>query len=116
MKIEVGDTVTLDGEQYITVQQMSSIINKSNQTIYHLINKGNSIRKMRAKKISGITLIPYKEVVEFPFTWAGKLASQNIYHYDYDGNVIEYCCDCKLTIRECNCVKSKDIEECFERR
>ena len=80
--------VKINGVDYITVREMSTIVNKSDQTIYNLITHGNSIRTMKCLKLGQSVLIPYTEVVEFPFTWPGNNASDNVYHYTYDGKII----------------------------
>ncbi len=82
--------VTIDNKKYLTVNQMSAMTNKSTQTIYTLINKGNSIRKIKVLKLVDRLLIPYTELTEFPFTYCGGANSkQSIYHYDEQGKVIE---------------------------
>ena len=73
---------------YLTVSQMAALTNKSDQTIYNLILQGNAVRKMKAIKIAGRTLIPYTELESFPFTFAGPNAKDNIYHYDEKGKVL----------------------------
>lgn len=75
--------------EYFTIGQMASMTNKSEQTIYGLIKKGNSIRKMRSIRITNRVLIPIAELMEFPFTYAGPNAKENIYHYNLAGKVIE---------------------------
>ena len=79
----------IGGKNYFTVNQMGALTNKSNQTIYTLINSGNAIRKMKSMKIADRVLIPIKELVEFPFTWAGSHPRDNIYHYTENGIIIE---------------------------
>jgi len=90
--------IPINGIDYITVKDMARITNRSNQTVYNLINKGNVIRKMKNIKISEKTLIPYSEVFEFPFTYAGVNAKDNIYHYNSDGIIVNVekkeCCIC----------------------
>jgi len=87
MEVEIKK-ILINGDEYITVKNMSRIVNKSDQTIYHLINKGNVIRKMKCIKIEEKVLIPYSEVVEFPFTYAGHNAKENTYHFNYEGKVV----------------------------
>jgi len=73
---------------YLTVSQMAALTNKSDQTIYNLILQGNAVRKMKAIKIAGRTLIPYAELQNFPFTFAGPNAKDNVYHYNEKGEVL----------------------------
>ncbi|MEJ2248069.1 MAG: hypothetical protein P8Y70_00230 [Candidatus Lokiarchaeota archaeon] len=81
--------IELNGILYISVKDMATITNRTDQTIYSLINNGNCIRKMKSRKIGSQVFIPYTEVVEFPFTSAGRNASDNVYHYTYEGEIIE---------------------------
>ena len=77
--IKIGD------DQFYTVQQFCSIVNKSNQYIYNLINKGNSIRKLKHIKLAQRVLIYASELIEFPFTCVGPGAKDRVYHYSEDG-------------------------------
>lgn len=90
MQVKI-EPIKIEGIKYISVKEMAIITNKSDQTIYTLISKGNSVRKMNHIKIGTKVLIPYTEVIEFPFTWAGRYTSDsnNIYHYTYDGEIVE---------------------------
>jgi len=79
----------IGGKNYFTVNQMGALTNKSNQTIYTLINSGNAIRKMKSIKIADRVLIPIEELVEFPFTYAGARPKDNVYHYNENGIIID---------------------------
>ena len=68
---------------------MAAITNKSSQTIYALIRKGNSVRKMKSREMAGRLLIPFEEFNEFPFTGCGMNSADHIYHYDKNGKVID---------------------------
>ena len=81
--------ITISGVKYISVREMAILTNKSDQTIYNLISKGNTIRKMKSTKVGATVMIPYIEVIEFPFTNVGKNAKDNIYHYNYNGQIVE---------------------------
>jgi hypothetical protein len=72
---------------YYTVTQMALLTNRTEQTIYALVQRGNSIRKMECIKIAGRTLIPVTELTAFPFTFSGPNAKNNVYHYDAKGNM-----------------------------
>ena len=85
LKIE---PIKIGEEHYFTVSQMAALTNRSDQTIYNLILKGNSIRKMKCYKVAGRTLIPCPELTEFPFTFAGPNAKDNVYHYNEKGKAI----------------------------
>jgi len=73
----------------MTVNQMASITNKSAQTIYSLIRKGNSVRKMESRKIADRLLIPLSELTEFPFTGCGTASATHVYHYNNEGRIVE---------------------------
>ena len=85
LKIE---PIIIGKEQYFTVSQMAALTNKSDQTIYNLILQGNSVRKMKSFKIAGRTLVPCSELIEFPFTFAGPNAKDNVYHYNEKGETV----------------------------
>ena len=75
--------------KYMTVNQMASITNKSSQTIYNLIRRGNSVRKMESIQVAGRLLIPINELTEFPFTGCGMNSAAHVYHYDKKGSIVE---------------------------
>ncbi len=90
----MGITVTIEPtrigrERYFTVSQMATLINKSDQTVYNLILQGNAIRIMKSIKIGISRLIPCSELTEFPFTYAGPNAKENVYYYTKDGHIKE---------------------------
>ena len=87
MVISIEPTV-VGGKNYFSIQQMASITNKSDQTIYGLISRGNAIRKMEHIKILDRILIPCSELTQFPFTYAGSNPKENTYHYDVKGKII----------------------------
>lgn len=88
MKIKVEiEPIKMGEEEYYTVNQLAAIINKSEQTVYSLIKKGNSVRKMKSVKIGNTVLIPCEELTEFPFTYAGHFSPENIYYYDKNGRI-----------------------------
>ena len=82
------EPIIVGDKKYFSIQQMASITNKSEQTIYGLINRGNAMRKMKHIKILDRTLIPCLELTEFPFTYAGSNPKENTYHYNKEGKVI----------------------------
>ncbi len=87
--------LNIGGKEYFTVNQMGALTNKSNQTIYTLLNGGNAIRRMKSIKIVDRVFIPVEELVEFPFTYAGAHPKNNIYHYDKNGIIIEEDKECQ---------------------
>jgi len=82
------EPIVVGGKNYYSIQQMASITNKSDQTIYGLISRGNAIRKMKHIRIVDRILIPCVELLQFPFTYAGSNPKENTYHYDKEGKVI----------------------------
>lgn len=81
--------IEINGEEYYTVAQFSDITRKSEQSIYILIRKGNSIRKLDAIYIDGKPLIKKSELTHFPFTGPGRKSIRDVYFYDEHGNVIQ---------------------------
>ena len=89
-KIEITvQTIKLENKEYLTVNQMAAITNKSTQTIYALIKKGNSVRRMKSLQVAGRLLIPVEELTKFPFTSCGINSASHVYYYDKHGKVIE---------------------------
>lgn len=82
------EPIKIGEDRYFTVSQMAALTNKSDQTIYNLILQGNVIRKMKSRKIAGRTLVPCSELTEFPFTFAGPNARNNVYHFNGKGKMI----------------------------
>ena len=76
--------VELNGTFY-TVKQFSVMTNRSPQTIYNLIKRGNSIRTLKHIKIENFVLIPCEELTAFPFTNTGRNAKASVYHYTENG-------------------------------
>ena len=83
------DVTEIQGTEYVTVSQMASLTNRSDQTIYALIKRGNKIRKMKSIKIVDRVLIPLSEYREYPFTYAGRNCQDIPYHYNEDGTINE---------------------------
>jgi hypothetical protein len=86
MNIQINPII-INGIKYVTVREMSRIINKSDQMLYTLLSRGNAIRKMKSIKIAEKILIPLSELTDFPFTYCGK--GNVIYHYDSEGKIID---------------------------
>lgn len=88
MKIDI-ELTTINGEEYITPGQMAAITNKTTTAIYNLISYGNKIRKIKTMRLGRQVWIPYKEIVEFPFTECGRNSEERVYHYNFDGTIKE---------------------------
>jgi len=81
--------IMIGDKSYYTIQQMSLLIKKTDQTVYSLIKRGNAIRKMKNLKLMNRILIPCSELIQFPFTYPGTNAKNNIYHYNAQGKIVE---------------------------
>ena len=82
--------IHINGVEYLTPKTFASTIDKSTPTVWRLIKKGNSIRKLNSVKIGSTILIPLTELIDYPFTLSGnkKLNNKNEYHYNKEGEVI----------------------------
>ena len=79
--------IKINSTEYYSVTDFARLTNKSEQTIRRYIIKGNKIRTLDAIKIRQSILIPITELTEFPFTVCGR--SNEVYHYNNDGQVVE---------------------------
>ena len=68
-------SVTINGEEYFTVQQFARITGKLEGNIRHLIWKGNRIRKIISQNIGNKPFILASEVFDFPFVLPGRISS-----------------------------------------
>jgi hypothetical protein len=59
--------ITINGEEYYTLEQFAHLTNRHTSHISMLFNKGNKIRTLNGIKIGGKPLICIAEVSEFPF-------------------------------------------------
>lgn len=87
MNINV-DPVVIDGKEYYTVKDFSSIVKKSDKVVYALISKGNAIRKLKTRHILGKPLIEANEATEYIFTGPGRFPLRDLYRYDEVGNAV----------------------------
>lgn len=78
----------IDGVRYVTVPDAASFWNKSITQVRHLIEHGNSVRKLRAERYGKHYLIPESEMYEFPFVKQGYNSSGKIYKYDREGELV----------------------------
>ena len=88
MIVNIEPTV-INNIKYVTVSQMASLTNKSDQAIYSLINKGNSKRKMKSIHIVNRVLIPLSELKDFPFTYIGRNCQDKPYHFTKENETKE---------------------------
>ena len=78
----------VDGELMLTIKDFAIIVNKSEQTIRGYMRFGNRIRKMKMRRIVGKPMIPFSELMEFPFTISGHFTEADVYHYSEEGVVL----------------------------
>lgn len=78
----------IDGIRYVTVPDASSFWNKSITHVRHLIEHGNSVRKLKADKFGKHYMIPETELYEFPFVKQGYNKSGDVYKYDREGELV----------------------------
>lgn len=78
----------INEELYFTVKHFALATNRSEQNVRFLMCYGNRIRKLKVTRIADKPMIPYSELMEFPFTVAGR-NSDTIFHYTEDGQISE---------------------------
>lgn len=81
--------IMIDNIKYVDVITFAGAISKTTHAVYHYIKDGNSIRKLKCKRIGGKPLIPASELTEYPFTIGGPTGVRKIYHYRSDGTILE---------------------------
>lgn len=77
----------LNGERFFTIKKFALTTNKSEQSIRFLMCYGNRIRKLKVVYFASKPLIPYSELMEFPFTLPGR-NSVEVYHYNEYGQIV----------------------------
>lgn len=83
--------VMIDGEEYYTKIDFSTIIGKFPSAVSKLIHQGNKFRKLRAKRLGNYVYVLASELTDFPHCPTGKAGQgENVkpYYYDSRGNVI----------------------------
>lgn len=83
--------VMIDGEEYYSKIDFSTIINKFPSAVSKLIHKGNKFRKLKAKRLGNNVYILASELTEYPHCPNGKAGQGDNpipYYYDYKGNII----------------------------
>ncbi len=84
------ESVVVGGIEYYTVKEFAKKTNRSITAVYNLVVNGNSIRKLKSKRLFKTrVMIEASEVSEFPFTPAGRRAEEKPYHYDEEGTIKE---------------------------
>jgi len=72
MEINGHSPTKVNGKEYWTVKQFSSLSQRSEQTIRVYISKGNRKRKLDSIRIGNTRLIPVEELFDFPFLTDGR--------------------------------------------
>lgn len=73
---------TINGIDYLHIQDFADIIGRSKQSTRRLIEDGNSARRLKAMRDRSRLMVPVIELVGYPFVNQGKqLTGQDIYHY-----------------------------------
>lgn len=75
-------TYTINGIEYLHIQQFVDVIGRSQMSTRRLMDAGNSIRRLKYLRDGARVMIPIKELVGFPFVNQGKqLTGKDTYHY-----------------------------------
>lgn len=77
----------IDGDAYFKIADFARLTNRSIVNVRHLIFQGNRIRTLKCITFLGHPLIPYSELLEFPFTCAGR-NNGDTYTYNENGEVV----------------------------
>ena len=81
--------IEIDGIRYVSVPDASQFWNKSITQVRHLIEHGNSMRKLQATRIGKHYMIPEEELYEFPFVKQGRGCRTGVvYRYNKEGELV----------------------------
>lgn len=79
----------IDGIRYVTVPDASCFWNKSITQVRHLIEHGNSVRRLRAERFGKHYMIPETELYDFPFVKQGRRSrAREVYKYTKEGELV----------------------------
>jgi len=77
-KLEILDNKVIydiDGIKYLSANDFAKLLDRSRQSVDHLIRTGNRIRKLKVFRDGKNNIfVPLSEVTEFPFTLQGQNA------------------------------------------
>lgn len=99
---------TMNGIDMIHISEFARITNRSVRSTRHLIEDGNSIRKMKFFRDRSRLMIPVAEIFGYPLTDKGYATGlRNIYHYvlENDQFVKVLCKRCTFEDEPCECRK-----------
>lgn len=72
----------IEGIEMIHIQEFAQVAGRSVQSTRHLIEKGGTIRKLKAIRMRSQLMIPITELKGYPFVKQGSaMGSVTIYHY-----------------------------------
>lgn len=74
----------IEGRLFFTVKDFAWVTKRSEVNVRFLMSRGNRLRKLHVVRFGGKPFIPYKEMLEFPFTLPGR-NNKEIYFYDEEG-------------------------------
>lgn len=78
----------IEGKEYYPLRVFAKLVNKSEGSLRYLMFKGNRIRKLKYIEAPlGKYNIPIEEYHEFPFTSAGRYATDKVYHFNKEGEL-----------------------------
>lgn len=72
MEVQQEKTVTINGIEYFSTEQVARLTKRSPASIRHLCIKGNRIRKMKYLNLAKSNWIEATELFDYPFTLVGK--------------------------------------------
>jgi len=67
-----SNKVKIDGIDCYSVHTFALLTERSEQTIRLLINKGNRLASLKARKVEDNWYIPCTELTDFPFCYPGR--------------------------------------------
>lgn len=81
-----AEVKVIQGKEYLTLKSFAKLVGRTEQAVRFLVNRGNSIRKLRAAKLNTSLYILASEVNRFPFTEPGR--GKNFHTFSSDGKEI----------------------------
>lgn len=99
----------------VHISEFALALNRSVQSTRHLIEEGNSVRKLKAFRDRSRLLIPTSEIYGYPFTGTGsRNKERGIFHYvALEGGRFEkrFCSECTFG-EPCEARKAADAVNC----
>lgn len=105
---------TIHGIQVIHISEFAKALNRSVTSTRHLVEDGNSIRKLKAFRDRSRLMIPVTEIFGYPFIESGPGANRKIYHYrELEGGRYErYLCELCTFDKGCEARRVADAVDC----